>query len=87
MPGQNPKTSKEKNSKGLHPTRISSPNGSTRPGSSHGLVISVMSPDVQAISQCVYVGFRNPGQSTFDRKAEEMEAFLKRNPVPKEFLK
>ncbi|WAC11481.1 hypothetical protein [Dyadobacter pollutisoli] len=25
-------------------------------------------------------------QSTFDRKAEEMKAFLKRNPVPKEFL-
>jgi hypothetical protein len=26
-------------------------------------------------------------QSTFDRKAEEMKAFLKRNPVPKEFLR
>jgi hypothetical protein len=28
----------------------------------------------------------NPQQSTFDRKAEEMKAFLRRNPVPKEFL-
>jgi len=26
-------------------------------------------------------------QSTFDRKTEEMKAFLKRNPVPKEFLR
>ncbi len=40
-----------------------------------------------SISQCVYAGFSNPRQSTFDRKAAEMKVFLKRNPVPKEFLR
>ncbi|WP_291033050.1 hypothetical protein [Dyadobacter sp. 50-39] len=43
-------------------------------------------PDAPSISQCVYVGFTNTSQSTFDRKADEMKVFLKRNPVPKEFL-
>ncbi|TLV00991.1 hypothetical protein [Dyadobacter luticola] len=33
------------------------------------------------------IGITNSGQSNFDRKAEEMKAFLKRNPAPKEFLK
>jgi hypothetical protein len=44
-------------------------------------------PDLPVpVSTRVDVEFSNPGQSTFDRKAEEMKAFLKRNPVPKEFL-
>lgn len=87
MPGQNLKILKEKNWKGLHLTRISRAGNPTQSDSAHELALSAMPPDAKAISQCVYVGFNNTGQSTFDRKAEEMKAFLKRNPVPKEFLK
>jgi hypothetical protein len=87
MPSQNPKTSKEKNRKGVQPTTISGTSVPTHLDTSHGQFISMMSSDVPSISECVYVGFSNPGQSNFDRKAKEMKAFLKRNPVPKEFMK
>lgn len=87
MASHNQKITKEKTLKGLQPTKVSGHKGSVHPNTSHGKYVTVISAEIPSTSPCIFDGFSNPGQSNFDRKTEEMKAFLKRNPVPKEFLK
>ena len=89
MANQHSKTAKEKSLKGLRHLAITGTKGSVYPKKSTGLLLMKNSsaiPSVQPKSLSHYDNFNNSGKSTFDRKAEEMKAFLKRNPVPKEFL-